>query len=358
MKKHDVALLGVLAIAFAFVMTTPAKAAGPWTMTVTVVGSGTVTSVPSGISCPPDCTEQYADGTLVDLTANPDAGQTFTSWAGSVCTAQTPDPVCNDVPMTNTRSITATFSTGGGTTHFVGAGDIAVAGGKQAQTAAEIQTLNPPATFTLGDNVYPSGALAGFNSLYDPTWGAFKNKTSPTPGNHDYMTAGASGYFNYFGVPSYYRTTVGTWDVYALNSNITRTAGSPQVTWLSQQLAANPNPCIIAMWHHPRYSSGTNHGSDTSVQPFWDELTAAGATIVLNGHEHNYERFAPKSGIREFVVGTGGNSSSYPFGAPLSGSEKRLNKFGVLDLALSSGSYTFRFMSTSNAVLDSGSGTC
>jgi len=241
---------------------------------------------------------------------------------------------------------------------FIGAGDIAYSGDGDAQTAALIQTLGPDAVFTTGDNAYESGTPDEFANLYDPTWGQFKALTYPTPGNHDYRTAGASGYFGYFGADVYYRTTVGTWQVYGLNSNIPRGSASPQVTWLKSELAANPSDCIVAMWHHPRYSSGS-HGNNSSVQPLVNALATADADIILNGHDHDYERFSPSKlgGIREFVVGTGGKST-YKFKATVSGSERRVRAKGVLALTLMPGAYSWQFITVNNVEMDSGSGTC
>lgn len=253
--------------------------------------------------------------------------------------------------------------------HFIGAGDIAVKGGKQGQTANLIASLNPTAVFALGDTVYPDGQPSGYTTLYAPTWGRFKAITDPVPGNHEYHTPNAAGYFGYFNVPSYYRTTVGSWDVYALNSQVPHGSSSPQVRWLTQQLAAHPTACIIGMWHTPRWSSG-KHGSSPGMQPFVNALLKAHADIVLNGHEHNYERFARLNAqgqvdedadgdsLREFIVGTGGTTNLYGFGSPVTGSRVRLKTWGVLDLGLGAGSYTWAFHSLTGATLDSGSGTC
>jgi hypothetical protein len=241
---------------------------------------------------------------------------------------------------------------------FVGAGDIAYSGDGDAQTAILIEGLDPDAVFTTGDNAYESGSVEQFKNYYDPTWGAFKGITYPTPGNHDYRTSGAFGYFDYFGVDPYYHELLGAWHVYGLNSSISRGNGSSQVQWLKAELAANPSDCIIAMWHHPRYSSGS-HGNNSSVQPFVDALATANADIILNGHDHDYERFNPSKikGIREFVVGTGGKSL-YNFRGVVSGSEKRIKAKGVLSLTLSPGAYSWQFVKVDGSVVDSGNGTC
>ena len=261
------------------------------------------------------------------------------------------------VATATTRRVTGT-NCADSVCRFVGAGDIAGSNGGDTRTAALIGTLDADAVFTTGDNAYDAGTSSQFDSYYDPTWGAFKGITYPTPGNHDYRTSGASGYFGYFGVDEYYSTTVGDWRVYGLNSNISRGSSSAQVQWLKDDLAANPADCVVAMWHHPRYSSG-QHGNNSSVQAMVDALQTGGADIILNGHDHDYERFAPSKlgGIREFVVGTGGRSL-YNFRGQVSGSQRRVKASGVLVLVLMPGSYSWQFITVSGEEKDSGSGTC
>jgi 3',5'-cyclic AMP phosphodiesterase CpdA len=188
----------------------------------------------------------------------------------------------------------------------------------------------------------------------------------------------AAGYFGYFGAVAgdpaqgWYSYDIGSWHVVVLNSNCARVggciAGSPQEQWLQADLAAHPAACTLAYWHHPRWSSGTNHGSNASVDAFWRDLYAAGVEVVLNGHEHNYERFAPQtpdgaadpeSGIREFVVGTGGRSH-YPMAAALPNSDVRnTDTFGVLALTLHADGYDWEFVpEAGQSFTDSGSGTC
>lgn len=250
------------------------------------------------------------------------------------------------------------------------AGDIAGSGGAQAGTAALVNAINPVVALTLGDNAYENGSLGDYNSYYDPSWGMFRNKTWPVPGNHDYQTSGASGYFAYYGArapAAYYSYDVGTWHLIALNSEVAHGAGSAQDAWLINDLAAHPATCTLAYWHKPRFSSGSTHGSDSSFGRFWTDLLNAHADIVLNGHEHNYERFglqnasgtASAGGIREWVVGTGGRSH-YPFGTPIANSQFRNNTdFGVLKLTLNAGSYDWQFIAAgSGAVRDSGSAAC
>jgi chitodextrinase len=250
------------------------------------------------------------------------------------------------------------------------AGDICGSPSDCAPTAALLGSLAPDRVLTLGDNAYPDGAASDYTSYYDPNWGKYKLKTSPAPGNHDYHTAGATGYFNYFGSQApaaYYSYDVGSWHLISLNGELSHSAGSAQEQWLKTDLAAHPASCTLAYWHEPRFSSGGEHGSDTSFDAFWRDLYAAGVEIVLNGHDHDYERFAPQTpdavananGIREFVVGTGG-ASHYTFAAPIANSEVRDNtSFGVLKLTLRVGGYDWAFVPVAGAAFtDSGSGTC
>jgi hypothetical protein len=236
----------------------------------------------------------------------------------------------------------------------------------------------------LGDNQYEDGTLAGYLGSYDSTWGLFKSITYPTPGNHEYNTAGAAGYFDYFngtgvadGVAGsrsqgYYSYDIGTWHLVSLNSNCSSaggcTATSPQTQWLRSDLAAHPAACTLAYWHHPRFSSGATHGDNSSMQPIWQALYDGNADVVLSGHEHVYERFAPQTatgvadpvrGIREFVVGTGGRSH-YGFATPEPNSELRnSDTFGILKLTLHAGSYDWAFVPEAGKTFtDFGSANC
>ena len=245
---------------------------------------------------------------------------------------------------------------------LVGAGDIAACGltGDSA-TAALIKTI-PGTVFTAGDNAYPVGSAADFANCYDPTWGAFKARTRPVPGNHDWVTPGAAGYFGEFGSrvgsasASWYAYNLGSWRIYALDSNCDQQGGcgrgSPMEAWLRRDLAANPRQCVMAYWHHPRFSSGI-HGNATTMQTIWADLQAAGAEIVVNGHDHDYERFAPQNatggldlagGMREFVVGTGGaERRSFATIQPNS-QVRRAGVLGVLKLTLRPAGYEWSFI--------------
>ena len=259
---------------------------------------------------------------------------------------------------------------------FVGAGDIASCWRAHAVATAQLIDSIPGTVFALGDNAYPNGTAVNYAECYQPTWGRFKKRTHPVPGNHDYDTPAAPGYFGYFGVAAgerglgYYSYELGAWHIIALNSNLDMSPGSPQERWLRADLAAHPKLCTLAYWHHARFSSGTTHGSDPQTQPLWQALYEAGADVVLSGHEHNYERFAlqtpdgradPVRGIREFVVGTGGGGA-YRFGPSIANSETRSTDYGVLRLTLTPRSYRWQFIPVPEVMgetfADSGSGDC
>lgn len=262
---------------------------------------------------------------------------------------------------------------------ILAAGDIAscASNGDEA-TAAVVSQYPTLPVLTTGDNVYEGGTATEFANCFNPTWGAFKSRIHPTPGAHEYFTTGATPYYNYFGAAAgtagkgYYSFDLGTWHVIALNSNCASVggcnAGSPEEQWLRADLAAHPNQCTLAYWADPRFSSGSEHGSDPAMQDFWQALYDSKADVVLSGHDHDYERFAPQTptgvrddsnGIREFVVGTGGRSH-YAFATPVTNSEVRdSTSYGVLQLTLHPGSYDWRFRPVSGATFtDSGSTAC
>jgi len=261
-----------------------------------------------------------------------------------------------------------------GSAIFVGAGDIASCASAGDEATAALLDSIPGTVFTLGDNVYESGTSREYRDCYDPSWGRHKARTKPSAGNHDYSTSGAAGYFGYFGASAsdpgkgYYSFDLEDWHIIALNSNIDESEGSSQVRWLRADLAASKKPCTLAYWHHPRFSSGVEHGDDPATEPLWQALYDANAEIVLGGHDHEYERFVPQTptgdadstrGIREFVVGTGGRSH-YGLGRRETNSEVfNASTFGVLKLTLSPGTYTWQFIPIAGQTFtDSGSGVC
>jgi hypothetical protein len=258
---------------------------------------------------------------------------------------------------------------------LVGAGDIAACGSAGDEATADLLDDIPGTIFTVGDNAYPDGTAGDFSRCYTPSWGRHQDRTRPAPGNHDYHTPGAAAYFAFFGARAgdgergYYSYELADWHIISLNSNIDMSPGSAQETWLRADLAGSGKHCTLAYWHHPRFSSGTEHGNSESTEPLWQALYDAGAEIVIAGHEHNYERFAPQTpagegdsaaGIREFVVGTGGASHYEDLGVPAPNSEVfNGSTWGVLKLTLEQGGYSWSFLPVLGASFaDSGTGSC
>jgi hypothetical protein len=257
-----------------------------------------------------------------------------------------------------------------------------------AESTAVLLDRIPGTVMAIGDNAYEFGSSSDYLLCYDPTWGRHKGRTRPAAGNHEYLTPDAAGYFAYFGLTAspptgYYSYDLGSWHVIVLNST-PQWAGCPppktspdegracvgdavQRTWLARDLAVHPRRCTLAYFHHPRYSSGL-HGSLYEMQQFWDILYSADVDVVISGHDHLYERFAPqdpeghadeRQGIRQFTVGTGG-AELYPFTTIIPNSEVRINTaHGVLALRLDRGRYQWAFIAvTGETVLDSGMGEC
>ncbi len=248
-------------------------------------------------------------------------------------------------------------------------------GCQQQATSDVLVAGQPDAVAMLGDGQYDSGAPSELPA-YDASWGRLRERTRPTLGNHEYLTDDGAPYFDYFGAAAgdrtrgYYSYDLGTWHVVVLDANCGRQPclrGGPQEAWLRADLAAHPNPCTLAYWHQPRFSSAQLSAENLSVQALWEDLQAAGADVVLSGHVHNYERFAPQSptgqadphGIREFVVGTGGRDLN-PLRRLRANSEAHsTDTFGVLFLTLRNGSYDWRFVAAAGSdFTDGGIGRC
>jgi hypothetical protein len=261
---------------------------------------------------------------------------------------------------------------------LVGAGDIAdckdLSG---AEATAKLIDQLPGTVMAVGDLAYPDGSKENF-VCYDRTWGRAKSRTRPAPGNHEFRTSLAAPYFDYFGAAAgdpktgYYSYELGTWHIIVLNSECQDIggcqAGSPQEKWLRYDLASHPSSCTLAYWHKPLFSSGSAHGNDLTVKPLFQALYEANADVVIGGHDHDYERFAPQTpdsapdaarGIREFVVGTGGKNHR-PFGEAKPNSELRdATAFGVLKLTLKPNGYDWQFIpEAGKSFTDSGSGVC
>lgn len=258
---------------------------------------------------------------------------------------------------------------------LAGAGDIADCGVDGDSTTAQlldqvIAEHEETIVFTTGDNAYSGGSAEDYAQCYAPTWGRHLEKTRPAPGNHEYDTADAAAYFRYFGEAAgspgegYYSYEAGDWQVLALNSNCDQIggceAGSSQEQWLRQELEGSDARCTLAYWHHPLFSSG-DHGGTADVRPLFEALYDDGAELVLNGHNHNFERFAPQNpagthdpvaGIRQFVAGTGGTGTTN-FEAIEANSEARFTDgLGILKLSLYSDGYEWEFLAESGAAFN------
>lgn len=391
-RKHT-RYVALATTAFALVLSCTERPQNPVTPTEPALargGSGvkSVTVTPSSAT--------VAAGSTVQLNATaspPKAAGTFT-WAtanSAVATVSQSGLVTGVAAGTTTisattggksgsASITVTSTTPpSGDPVLVGAGDIASCSSSGDEATANLLDNISGTVFLLGDNVYDSGTATEYTNCYGPSWGRHKARTKPSPGNHEYNTANATGYYGYFGnaagdpTKGYYSYDVGSWHIIVLNSNsscatISCALGSAQDTWLRADLAANTRTCTLAYWHHPRFNSGASHGNNTAVANFWNALYQYGADVVLNGHEHVYERFAPQkpdasadpvNGIRQFTVGTGGRSH-YTFGTIQPNSQVRNGStYGVLKLTLHATSYDWQFVPVAGATFtDSGTGSC
>jgi hypothetical protein len=255
---------------------------------------------------------------------------------------------------------------------LVGAGDMAVCGAESTAATARLLDRIPGVVFTAGDNVYPAASDALYRDCYAPTWGRHLWRTYPVPGNHDWDSSGsAAAYFAYFGDVAappggYYSYQAGAWHMLALNSNIAANAGSAQYEWLKADLASSATTCMMVVWHHPLFSSGIN-GNSSRMRDVWRLIQQWGAELVVAGHDHTYERFAPQdadgranpAGPREFVVGTGGYSM-YDLGHRQANSEVFENRtWGVIKFTLRKSGYDWEFIPIDGQTFrDVGSGTC
>ena len=276
----------------------------------------------------------------------------------------TPKPTATPTG-TPTATPTATQTAGSGDPVLIGAGDICITSSiSNANATAALITARPNAVvFTAGDNSNETGSSANYTNCVAKSWGVFKSRIHPVPGNHDYMTSGAGPYYAFYGAAAgtagkgyYSYNPSNNWHVVALNALCSEVGGcgvgSPEETWLKADLAANAGKHVIAIWHIPSFSSGGAHGNNSSYRSWWDDLYAAHADLVINGHDHDYERFALQSpsgaadpnGIREFVSGTGG-AGQRSFGTIRANSQVRsTGTFGVLQLTLHAHSYDWQFL--------------
>jgi len=260
----------------------------------------------------------------------------------------------------------------------VAAGDISSCDSRGDGATAKLLGGIHGTILALGDEAYEDGSPEEFANCYGPTWGRFKGRTKPAAGNHEYATSNAEGYFGYFGKAAgnagegYYSFDLGDWHLITLNSNCDEVGGctrhSAQGRWLRSDLANHRSRCTLAYFHSPLFTSGKYRPGVSEVRPLWKVLYKAGADAVLNGHDHNYQRFAlqdpdgkadPERGIREFVVGTGGRSH-YAIDSPLANTQVyNDDTYGVLKLTLHPASYDWKFVAVAgHSFTDSGSGKC
>jgi hypothetical protein len=285
-------------------------------------------------------------------------------------------PTATSTPLTVATPPTSAAPAGSAV--LVGAGDIAACDANGDELTAALLDRLPGTVMALGDNAYASGSASEYADCYAPTWGRQKARTRPVPGNRDYATSGASGYFDYFGAAAgdpgkgYYGYDLNQyWHVVALNSNCLEVGGcsqtSAQYAWLSHELAEHAQQHIVAYWHQPRYSSGA-HGDTVSMAPIWNLLYVSGVEIVVSAQDHDYERFAPMNGdggldaaygVREFVVGTGGGALR-DVGRLRPNSEVHdAHTFGVLQLVLYPDHYDWAFVPVEGAEFrDQGTSLC
>jgi hypothetical protein len=258
---------------------------------------------------------------------------------------------------------------------LVGAGDIARCDNANGERTAVLLDQIEGIVFTAGDHVEPDAVPGGYDDCYGASWGRHKERTWPAIGNNDYYQGSAAGYFDYWGDRAgerdkgYYSYDAGAWHIVVLNSNLKHAAAALQEQWLRADLAANSKRCIMAYWHHPLFFTASVN-RDLSVKPLWDALYEAGTALVVNGHRHHYERFAPQTptgdldperGIRQFIVGTGGAGRSSLTNVIRAANSEVLSSiaYGVLKLTLVPDGYSWEFISESKRYFaDAGTGTC
>lgn len=283
-----------------------------------------------------------------------------------------------------TQPVVRDLAPHGPAVELLAAGDIADcrnvapedSGAERTASVIERELAKDPSArvLSLGDNTYPVGLPAEFSNCFQPTWGRFKDKIYPAPGNHEYYTKGAPGYWAYFGQRAgppgrgYYAFTLGSWRMIALNTGLRDQAFAEQLDWLKRELAKTDQPgnCTLAFFHHPAFSSG-GHGNNAFMLPVWKLLEQSKVDLVLAAHDHHYERFAPMDGegrpvaggMASFIVGTGGAMLS-PLRWPLPTTQARDNSIhGVLKLELRPGGYRYTFLpAEETSFADAGQGLC
>jgi hypothetical protein len=259
----------------------------------------------------------------------------------------------------------------GQTATLIAAGDIGMCGRPSVAQVANLVSSLEGDLILAGDIAYFQGTAEQFRDCFNPSWGGFRNRWHPVPGNHEYESAGARPYFAFFGDAAgpagrgYYSFTAGEWLILMLDSNIPATTGSPQYEFVRARLQEQRTPCTMAVWHHPLFSSGPSE-SARGMRDMWALLETSRAEVIVNGHDHLYERFArqrwdgtadPVNGIREFIVGTGG-ADLYNFVRNARNSEERIMRYGVARFTLRPAQVEWSFIAVDGSVLDSGLDTC
>lgn len=258
----------------------------------------------------------------------------------------------------------------GQTSVIAAVGDIGECGSMGVQQAARIAESIDGQILLAGDLAYMHGSMQDFLKCFDPYWGVFRRRWRPTPGNHEYETPGAAGYFQYFGEAagsggrSYYAFRTGDWQVLMLDSNLPTRTGSPQYEFVRSELSTTRALCTMAVWHHPLFTSGPN-GPSVFMRDMWGLLYDSDADVVVAGHDHLYERFGKQDvdgrsdarGLRQFIVGTGG-ARLYDFQRVSPNSQARIRAYGVLRLTLNSTNYQWAFLDASGAIADAGADSC
>jgi hypothetical protein len=266
--------------------------------------------------------------------------------------------------------------TGGGSgppvvVHLIGAGDIGQCGRPEVEQTARLVSGLDGDVLLAGDIAYFQGTADNFRDCFNPSWGPFRTRWHAVPGNHEYESPNAGPYFDYFGAAAgprglgYYSFTAGNWLILMLNSNVPATRGSPQWEFARTELEGQRTPCTMAVWHHPLFSSGPN-GPNTFMRDMWALLEANHAEVILNGHDHVYERFGrqtstgeadPVNGIRQFTAGTGGAELTR-FVRLEANSEERILKAGVMYFTLRPAAIEWAFHAVDGSVNDPGLDTC
>jgi calcineurin-like phosphoesterase family protein len=284
-------------------------------------------------------------------------------------TSPSPPPTGSNPPPNNPPPTPPTNPLTGQSAVVAAVGDIGECGSAGVQQAAKIVDGIDGQIILAGDLAYMHGSMQDYLKCFDPFWGNFRRRWRPVPGNHEYETPGAAGYFQYFGEAagtgrSYYSFRAGDWLVLMLDSNIPMGRGSPQYEFVRIELTTSRFPCAMAAFHHPLFTSGPN-GPNIFLRDIWGLMYEFDLDVVVTGHDHLYERFGKQDvdgrsdvrGLRQFIVGTGG-ARLYDFQRVSANSQARINKHGALRLTLDPTSYAWAFIDATGATLDSGSDGC